>query len=115
LDSVNELLSEGFHIWISSRKNLKTKLEDRFNKVAMDIEEIEDEHQKFYIKKRLKEEYTHEQIENLISKIFNNFDIDNNRQISGKALHYNAKLPRQQRTTSKDDRRYKWICFHKNV
>jgi 23S rRNA U2552 (ribose-2'-O)-methylase RlmE/FtsJ len=86
LDSVNELLSEGFHIWISSRKNLKTKLEDRFNKVAMDIEEIEEEHQKFYIKKRLKEEYTHEQIENLFSKIFNNFDIDNNRQISGKAL-----------------------------
>jgi hypothetical protein len=79
-------LSGGFHIWISSRKNLKTKLEDRFNKVAMDIEEIEEEHQKFYIKKCLKNEYTHEQIENLISKIFNNSDIDNNRQISGKVL-----------------------------
>jgi hypothetical protein len=86
LDSVNELSCEGFHIWISSRKNLKTKLEDRFNKVAMDMEEIEEEQQKFYIRKRLKEEYNHEQIENLISKIFNNSDIDNNRQISGKVL-----------------------------
>jgi ankyrin repeat protein len=86
LDSVDELSREGFHIWISSRKNFKTKLEDRFDKVAMDMEEIEEEQQKFYIKKRLKEECNHEQIENLISKIFNNSDIDNNRQISGKAL-----------------------------
>jgi ankyrin repeat protein/uncharacterized UPF0146 family protein len=86
LDSVNELSCEGFHIWISSRKNLKTKLEDRFNKVAMDMKEIEDEQQKFYIKKRLKEEYNHEQIEHVISTIFSNSDIDNNRQISGKVL-----------------------------
>jgi ankyrin repeat protein len=87
LDTVDELSREGFHIWISSRKNLKTKLEDRFDKVAMmDMEEIGEEQQKFYIKKRLKEECNHEQIENLISKIFNNSDIDNNRQISGKVL-----------------------------
>jgi ankyrin repeat protein len=86
LDSVNELSGKGFHIWISSRKNLKTKLEDRFKKVAMDMEEIEEEQQKFYIKKRLKEEYNHEQIEHLISTIFSNSDIDNNRQISGKVL-----------------------------
>jgi ankyrin repeat protein len=86
LDSVKELSCKGFHIWISSRKNLKTKLEDRFNKVAMDMEEIEEEQQKFYIKKRLKEEYNHEQIEHLISTIFSNSDIDNNRQISGKVL-----------------------------
>jgi predicted nucleic-acid-binding protein len=52
----------------------------------MDMEEIEEEQQKCYIKKRLKEECNHEQIENLISKIFNNSDIDNNRQISGKVL-----------------------------
>jgi ankyrin repeat protein len=86
LDSVNELSCKGFHIWICSRKNLKTKLEDRFNKVAMDMEEIEEDQQKFYVKKRLKEEYNHEQIEHLISTIFSNFDIDNNRQISGKVL-----------------------------
>jgi hypothetical protein len=86
LDSVNELVCEGFHIWISSRKYLKTKLEDRFNKVAMDIEEIEEEQQKLYIKQRLKNEYNHAQVENLISKIYNNSDIDNNRQISGKVL-----------------------------
>jgi hypothetical protein len=86
LDSVKELSSEGFYVWISSRKNLKTKLEDHFNKVAMDMKEIEEEEQKFYIRNRLKEEYNHEQIENLISKIFNNSDIDNNRQISGKVL-----------------------------
>jgi hypothetical protein len=86
LDSVKELSSEGFYVWISSRKNLKTKLENRFNKVAIDMEEIEEEQQKFYIRNRLKEEYNHEQIENLISKIFNNSDIDNNRQISGKVL-----------------------------
>jgi ankyrin repeat protein len=87
LDCVKKLSSEGFYIWISSRKNLKIKLEDRFNKVAMmDMEEIEEAQQKFYIRNRLKEEYNHEQIENLISKIFNNSDIDNNRQISGKVL-----------------------------
>jgi ankyrin repeat protein len=86
LDSVKELSSEGFYVWISSRKNLKTKLENRFSKVAMDMKEIEEEEQKFYIRNRLKEEYNHEQIENLISKIFNNSDIDNNRQISGKVL-----------------------------
>jgi ankyrin repeat protein len=87
LDCVKKLSSEGFHIWISSRKNLKTKLEERFNKVAMmDMEEIEEAHQKFYIRNRLKEECNHEQIENLISKIFNNSDIDNNRQILGKVL-----------------------------
>jgi hypothetical protein len=87
LDCVKKLSSEGFYIWISSRKNLKTKLEDRFNKVAMmDMEEIEEAQQKFYIRNRLKEECNHEQIENLISKIFDNSDIDNNRQISGKVL-----------------------------
>jgi hypothetical protein len=56
LDSVKELSSKEFHIWISSRKNLKTKLEDRFGKVVMDMEEIEEEQQKFYIENRLKKE-----------------------------------------------------------
>jgi ankyrin repeat protein len=86
LDSVEKLSSEGFHVWISSRKNLKTKLEDRFKKVAMDMEEVEEEQQKLYIKNRLKEEYNDEQIENLISKIFNSFAIDNNYQTLGKVL-----------------------------
>jgi hypothetical protein len=86
LDSVKELSSKGFHIWISSRKNLKTKLEERFGKVVMDMEEIEEEQQKFYIENRLMKEYNHEQIENIIGKIFNNSDIDNNCQILGKDL-----------------------------
>jgi ankyrin repeat protein len=86
LDSVKELSSKGFHIWISSRKNLKTKLEERFGKVVMDMEEIEEEQQKFYIENRLMKEYNHEQIENIIGKIFNNSDIDNNCQILGKVL-----------------------------
>jgi hypothetical protein len=86
LDSVKELSSEDFYVWISSRKNLKTKLVKHFKKVAMDMEEIEEEQQKFYIRKSLKEEYNHEQVENLLSKIFNNTYIDNNRQISGKVL-----------------------------
>jgi ankyrin repeat protein len=86
LDYVEKLSSEGFHVWISSRKNLKTKLEDRFKKVAMDMEEVEEEQQKLYIKNRLKEEYNDEQIENLISKIFNSFAIDNNYQTLGKVL-----------------------------
>jgi ankyrin repeat protein len=86
LDSVKELSSEGFHVWISSRKNLTTKLEDRFDKVVMDMEDVEEEQQKFYIKNRLKREYNHEQIENLISKIFNSSDIDNNCQVLGKFL-----------------------------
>jgi ankyrin repeat protein len=86
LDSVKELSSKGFHIWIASRKNLKTKLEDRFDKVVMDMEEIEEEQQKFYIENRLMKEYNHEHIENIISKIFNNSDIDNNCQILGKVL-----------------------------
>jgi ankyrin repeat protein len=86
LDSVKELSSEGFHVWICSRKNLKTKLEDRFDKVTVDMEEVEEEQQKLYIKHRLKEEYNDEQIENLISKIFNSSDIDNNCQVLGKAL-----------------------------
>jgi ankyrin repeat protein len=86
LDSVKELSSKGFHIWIASRKNLKTKLEDRFGKVVMDMEEIEEEQQKFYIENRLMKEYNHEQRENIISNIFNNSDIDNNCQILGKVL-----------------------------
>jgi ankyrin repeat protein len=86
LDSVEELSSEGFHVWISSRKNLKTKLEDRFEKVAMDMEEVEREQQKFYIKNRLTEEYNHEEIENLIKKMFNSFDIDSKSQVLGKVL-----------------------------
>jgi ankyrin repeat protein len=86
LDFVKKLSSEGFYVWISSRNNLKTELEKRFDKAAMDMEEIEEEQQKFYIRNRLKKEYNTEQIENLISKIFNNSDIDNNRQISGKVL-----------------------------
>jgi 3-methyladenine DNA glycosylase AlkC len=53
LDSVKELSSEGFYVWISSRKNLKTKLEKHFKKVAMDMEEIEEEQQKFYIREKL--------------------------------------------------------------
>jgi ankyrin repeat protein len=87
LDSVKELSSEGFHVWICSRKNLKTKLEDCSDKVAVDMEEVEEEQQKLYIKNRLKEEYNDEQIENIISKIFNSSDIDNNCQVLGKALH----------------------------
>ncbi|KAH0819927.1 hypothetical protein GEV33_002864 [Tenebrio molitor] len=86
LDSVKELSSKGFHIWISSRKNLKTKLEEGFGKVVMDMEEIEEEQQKFYIENRLMKQYNHEHIENIISKIFNNSDIDNNCQILGKVL-----------------------------
>jgi phosphoglycolate phosphatase-like HAD superfamily hydrolase len=63
------------------------KLEDRFQIVAMDMEEVEEEQQKLYIKKRLKEKYSQEQIGNLIiSKIFNSSDIDNNCQVLGKVL-----------------------------
>jgi ankyrin repeat protein len=86
LASVKELSSEGFHVWISSRKNLKTKLENCFKEVAMDMEEVEEEQQTMYMKKRLKEQYNDEQIENLISQIFNCSDIDNNCQVLGKAL-----------------------------
>jgi hypothetical protein len=86
LASVQELSSEGFQVWISSRKNPKSGLENRFDTVAMDMEEIEEEQQKFYIKNRLKEEYDDEQIENLIRKIFNSSDIDNNCQVLGKVL-----------------------------
>jgi hypothetical protein len=87
LDFIKKLSFEGFHIWISSRKNLKTKLEDHFCKVVMDMEEIEEEQQKFYIKYRLMKEYNHEQIENIISKVFHSFDIDNICQILSKVLH----------------------------
>jgi hypothetical protein len=44
----------------------------------MDMEEIEEKQQKFYIENRLMKEYNHKQIENLISKICNKYDIDNN-------------------------------------
>jgi ankyrin repeat protein len=86
LHSVNRLSAKGFHVWISSRKNLKRKLEGHLGKVAMDIEEVEEEQQKFYIKNRLKEEYNPEQIEYLISKIFNRFDNDSNCHVLGKVL-----------------------------
>jgi ankyrin repeat protein len=83
LDSVKKLLSEGFHVWISSRKNLKTELENCFERVAMDIEEIGEEQQKSYINDLLTEKYEPEQIENFISKIFNT---DNNFHVLGNAL-----------------------------
>jgi hypothetical protein len=86
LNSVKELSSEGFHIWISSRKNLKTKLEHHFEKVAMNMEEIQKDKQKDYIKHFLKKEYNDEQIENLFSEIVNKSDISNNCQVLGNAL-----------------------------
>jgi predicted NACHT family NTPase len=86
LVSVEKLSSEGSHVWISSRKHLKMKLEDRFQTVAMDMEKVEEEQQKLYIKMQLKEKYSQEQIGNLIRKIFNSCDIDNYCQVLGKIL-----------------------------
>jgi ankyrin repeat protein len=87
LDFIKKLSSEGFYVWISSRKNLKTKLEYYFRKVAMDMEEVEEELQKCYIMNRLKEKYKDDQIENIISKMFHSSDIDNICQILSKVLH----------------------------
>ncbi|KAH0812041.1 hypothetical protein GEV33_010750 [Tenebrio molitor] len=92
LVSVEKLSSEGSHVWISSRKHLKMKLEDRFQTVAMDMEEVEEEQQKLYIKKRLKEKYSQEQIGNLIRKIFNSCDIDNYCQVLDKEESKNPHL-----------------------
>jgi hypothetical protein len=86
LDFVKKLLSERFHVWISCLKNLKTKLEDRFGNFAMNIEEMEKEQQEFYIKNRLKKNYNHEQIVNIIGKILNSSDIENNCHVLGKVL-----------------------------
>jgi ankyrin repeat protein len=86
LHFIKELSSEGFPVWISSRKNLKTKLENHFCLAAMDMEEVEEEQQRSYIKNRLKEGYNHEQIENIISNIFNSSVINNLCQVLGNAL-----------------------------
>jgi ankyrin repeat protein len=87
LDSVKKLSSEGSHVWVSSRKHLKMKLEDCFQIVAMDMEELEEAQQKLYIKKSLQErQYEDEQIKNVISKIFTRSDIDNTFQVLGNVL-----------------------------
>jgi hypothetical protein len=52
----------------------------------MDMEEIEEEQQKFYVKNRLKKKYNNKEIENLISKIFKSSDIDNNCQVLDEVL-----------------------------
>jgi ankyrin repeat protein len=83
---IKTLSSKGFYVWIASRKNLKMQLEKHFELVAMDMEEVEEDQQKLYIENRLKKEYNHEQIENLLSKISNGSDVDNNCQVLGKAF-----------------------------
>jgi ankyrin repeat protein len=81
---VEELSSLGFHVWVFSRKTLKEKLEARFDMVTFDMEEVDKDQQNHYIKNRLQEEYSDEEIENIISKIFSSTsDIVNNCQILG--------------------------------
>jgi ankyrin repeat protein len=83
LSYVQELSSKGFRVWISSRKNLKEKLESSFGEFLIDLEEIDKEQQQIYIKSRLQEEYRAEEIENVIGKIFSSADIVNNCQVLG--------------------------------
>jgi ankyrin repeat protein len=85
LYSVKKLSTEGFHVWIFSRKTFKTELK-KLDNVAMDMEEIEEEQQKIYIENHLKEKYNHEQIKSIITKIFKSSNIDNNCQVLGKVL-----------------------------
>jgi hypothetical protein len=88
LNSIKTLSSEKFYVWISSRKNLKTNLENCLGIVVMDIEEFLVEQQKLYIKNRLQEkEYKDEQIVNVISKIFNKSAIDNTFKVLSNALN----------------------------
>jgi ankyrin repeat protein len=83
LNYVKELSSKGYHIWLSSRKNLKDKLKDHFGEFIMDMEEVNEVQQKSYITNRLETTYEYEEIKNLINKIFNSTDIINNCQVLG--------------------------------
>jgi uncharacterized protein (DUF2461 family) len=53
LNYVKELSSKGYHIWLSSRRNLKDKLKAPFGEFIMDMEEVNEEQQKSYIGNRL--------------------------------------------------------------
>jgi ankyrin repeat protein len=83
LNYVKELSSKGYHIWLSSRRNLKDKLKAYFGEFIMDMEEVKEEQQKSYIGNRLEKTYEYGEIKNLINKIFNSTDIINNCQVLG--------------------------------
>jgi ankyrin repeat protein len=83
LEYVEELLAEGFRVWVSTRKNLKSKLESRFGEFMIDMKEVDEEEQKSYIKNRLQEKYPDEEIDNMIGRVFSSTDIVNNCQILG--------------------------------
>jgi ankyrin repeat protein len=83
LNYVKELSSKGYYIWLSSRKNLKDKLKELFGEFIMDMEEVNEEQQKSYIRNRLEKTYEYGEIKNLVKKIFNSTDIINNCQVLG--------------------------------
>ncbi|KAH0816061.1 hypothetical protein GEV33_006730 [Tenebrio molitor] len=83
LNYVKELSSKGYHIWLSSRRNLKDKLKASFGEFIMDMEEVKEGQQKSYIGNRLEKTYEYGEIKNLINKIFNSTDIINNCQVLG--------------------------------
>jgi ankyrin repeat protein len=83
LKYIKELSSMGFRVWVSSRNNLKEKLELRLEPFTLDMEEVDKEQQKCYIKNRLKEKYLDEEIEKMMDRIFSSTDIVNNCRVLG--------------------------------
>lgn len=83
LNHIEKLLKKGFRMWVSSRENLKSRLESRFNVFVTEIVELNEEEQKNFINDRLYKNYNNDEIELLIEKISSNTKIINNQHFLG--------------------------------
>jgi hypothetical protein len=72
LKVIKHISSLGHRVWITSRENLKQKLLQDLNILAIKIEELTEEQQKTYIQKRLKNIYQEDEVERIIDKIYKN-------------------------------------------
>ncbi|RZC41461.1 Ank 2 domain containing protein, partial [Asbolus verrucosus] len=84
LNIIEGFAKKGLRQWITSRNNLKTSLEDKFQVFSRTIKEFNEEEQKRYIKKRLT--CSEIELENVFKKIKNNMQQFKKSEILGNPL-----------------------------
>ncbi|XP_063904003.1 uncharacterized protein LOC135123361 isoform X2 [Zophobas morio] len=87
LDSVSKIIvgfsSKGFLQWVTSRRHLKPFLEKKFNLLALSINQLDEQEQQNYVRKRLASFISVDEIEIAIDKIKSSFAIIEHINILG--------------------------------
>jgi ankyrin repeat protein len=81
LDFIKNISSLGYRVWITSRENLEQTLSRSLDIFPIKIEDLTEDQQKTYIRKRLQNIYQEDEVKQITNKIYASVEMVNSRHL----------------------------------